>query len=75
MTPDQVVIDYIELKKSAFFDQVKVNDEELKALYERKSPTWPSSAMPRTSSSKSTTRPTTPRPRPDRRNPAAPGQG
>lgn len=35
MTPDQVVIDYIELKKSAFFDQVKVNDDELKALYEK----------------------------------------
>ncbi|AZL68049.1 SurA N-terminal domain-containing protein [Pseudomonas oryziphila] len=35
MTPDQVVIDYIELKKSAFFDQVKVNDDELKALYDK----------------------------------------
>ena len=35
MTPDQVVIDYIELKKSAFFDQVKVTDEELKAQYEK----------------------------------------
>ena len=35
MTPDQVVIDYIELKKSAFFDQVKVNEDELKALYEK----------------------------------------
>ncbi|QXI40153.1 SurA N-terminal domain-containing protein [Pseudomonas xantholysinigenes] len=35
MTPDQVVIDYIELKKAAFFDQVKVNDDELKALYEK----------------------------------------
>ncbi|NIF18541.1 SurA N-terminal domain-containing protein [Pantoea sp. Cy-639] len=35
MTRDQVVIDYIELKKSAFFDQVKVNDDELKALYEK----------------------------------------
>lgn len=35
MTPDQVVIDYIELKKSAFFDQVEVNEDELKALYEK----------------------------------------
>ncbi|HDS1737385.1 MULTISPECIES: SurA N-terminal domain-containing protein [Pseudomonas] len=35
MTPDQVVIDYIELKKSAFFDQVKVDDDALKALYEK----------------------------------------
>lgn len=35
MTPDQVVIDYIELKKAAFFDQVKVSDDELKALYEK----------------------------------------
>ncbi|MGE7992925.1 SurA N-terminal domain-containing protein [Pseudomonas sp. NPDC089554] len=35
MTPDQVVIDYIELKKSAFFDQVEVTDDELQALYEK----------------------------------------
>jgi len=35
MTPDQVVIDYVELKKSAFFDQVKVTDDELKAQYEK----------------------------------------
>lgn len=35
MSPDQVVIDYIELKKSAFFDQVEVNQDELKALYEK----------------------------------------
>ncbi|AIR90254.1 SurA N-terminal domain-containing protein [Pseudomonas cremoricolorata] len=35
MTPDQAVIDYIELKKSAFFDQVKVSDEALQALYEK----------------------------------------
>ncbi|HKS11484.1 MAG TPA: SurA N-terminal domain-containing protein [Pseudomonas sp.] len=35
MSPDQVVIDYIELKKSAYFDQVKVSDEQLKALYEK----------------------------------------
>lgn len=35
MTPDQVVIDYIELKKATFFDQVSVNEDELKALYEK----------------------------------------
>ncbi|PWB35669.1 peptidylprolyl isomerase [Pseudomonas sp. SDI] len=35
MSPDQVVIDYLELKKSAFFDQVKVSDEELQALYQK----------------------------------------
>ncbi|MFQ6572986.1 SurA N-terminal domain-containing protein [Pseudomonas sp. UM16] len=35
MSPDQVVIDYIELKKSAFFDQVTVDEGELKALYEK----------------------------------------
>jgi hypothetical protein len=35
MTPDQVVIDYIELKKSSFFDQVAVNDDELQALYQK----------------------------------------
>lgn len=35
MSPDQVVIDYIELKKSAFFDQVKVSDADLQAQYQR----------------------------------------
>ncbi|MFR0672196.1 SurA N-terminal domain-containing protein [Enterobacterales bacterium AW_CKDN230030176-1A_HGKHYDSX7] len=35
MTPDQVVIDYIELKKSAYFDQVKVDEDQLKAAYEK----------------------------------------
>ena len=35
MTPDQVVIDYLELKKSAFFDQVKVSDEDLQAQYQK----------------------------------------
>ncbi|WP_313043680.1 SurA N-terminal domain-containing protein [Pseudomonas sp.] len=35
MTPDQVVIDYLELKKSSFFDQVSVNDDELQAAYEK----------------------------------------
>lgn len=35
MTPDQVVIDYLELKKASFFDQVTVNDEELQAAYQK----------------------------------------
>ncbi|EPL10616.1 SurA N-terminal domain-containing protein [Pseudomonas sp. CF161] len=35
MTPDQVVIDYLELKKSAFFDQVTVKDEDLQAQYQK----------------------------------------
>lgn len=35
MTPDQVVIDYLELKKSSFFDQVSVKDEELQAAYQK----------------------------------------
>ncbi|MCU1748784.1 SurA N-terminal domain-containing protein [Pseudomonas sp. 6D_7.1_Bac1] len=35
MTPDQVVIDYLELKKAAFFDQVSAKDEDLQALYQK----------------------------------------
>ena len=35
MTPDQVVIDYLELKKAAFFDQVGVKDEDLQAAYQK----------------------------------------
>ncbi|MBC3779603.1 SurA N-terminal domain-containing protein [Pseudomonas sp. SWRI99] len=35
MTPDQVVIDYLELKKSSFFDQVAVKDEDLQAAYQK----------------------------------------
>ncbi|HCS44472.1 MAG TPA: peptidylprolyl isomerase [Pseudomonas sp.] len=35
MTPDQVVIDYIELKKSSFFDQVSVKDEDLQEAYHK----------------------------------------
>ena len=34
MTPEQVVVEYIELEKSAFFDQVTVDDAELKELYQ-----------------------------------------
>ncbi len=34
MTPEQVVVNYIELQKAAFFDQVEVDDEQLKQLYE-----------------------------------------
>ncbi|TLX53345.1 peptidylprolyl isomerase [Stutzerimonas nosocomialis] len=32
-TPEQVVLEYVELKKDAFFDQVDVSDEELQDLY------------------------------------------
>ncbi|MCJ1885979.1 SurA N-terminal domain-containing protein [Pseudomonas sp. LA21] len=35
MTPEQVTIDYIELKKSAFFSQVEVKKEDLDALYQK----------------------------------------
>ncbi|MED7670050.1 peptidylprolyl isomerase [Pseudomonas moraviensis subsp. stanleyae] len=35
MTPDQVIIDYVELKKSSFFDQVSVKDEDLEAAYQK----------------------------------------
>lgn len=35
MTPDQVVIDYLELKKSSFFDQVNVKEEDLQAAYQK----------------------------------------
>lgn len=35
MTPEQVVAEYIELKKDAFFDQVKVTDEDIKTEYEK----------------------------------------
>ncbi|GLH42228.1 peptidylprolyl isomerase [Pseudomonas atacamensis] len=35
MTPDQVIIDYVELKKSSFFDQVAVKDEDLEAAYQK----------------------------------------
>src|SRR5471032_1050053 len=35
MTPDQVVIDYLELKKSSFFDQVTVKDDKLQAAYQK----------------------------------------
>ncbi|WP_166224198.1 SurA N-terminal domain-containing protein [Pseudomonas atagonensis] len=35
MTPDQVVVDYLELKKASFFDQVTVKDEDLQAAYQK----------------------------------------
>lgn len=34
MTPEQVVLEYVELNKESFFDQVEVSDEALKAAYE-----------------------------------------
>ncbi|MFH0022528.1 SurA N-terminal domain-containing protein [Pseudomonas fluorescens] len=35
MTPDQVIIDYVELKKASFYDQVAVKDEDLEAAYQK----------------------------------------
>jgi peptidyl-prolyl cis-trans isomerase D len=35
MTAEQVVIDYIELKKERFFDEVEVDDDKLQSLYQR----------------------------------------
>ena len=35
MTPEQVVVEYIELEKSTFFDQVAVDETELKELYQQ----------------------------------------
>jgi peptidyl-prolyl cis-trans isomerase D len=35
MSPEQVVLDYIELKKSAFFDKVQVKDADLQAAYQK----------------------------------------
>ncbi|KAB0484319.1 peptidyl-prolyl cis-trans isomerase D [Pseudomonas reinekei] len=35
MTPDQVIIDYLELKKASFFDEVSVKDEDLQAAYQK----------------------------------------
>ncbi|MNZ63525.1 Peptidyl-prolyl cis-trans isomerase D [compost metagenome] len=35
MTPEQLLVEYVELKKDAFFDQVKVSDEEIQAQYEK----------------------------------------
>jgi peptidyl-prolyl cis-trans isomerase D len=35
MSPEQVVLEYVELKKSSFFDKVQVKDEDLQAAYRR----------------------------------------
>ncbi|MWV12460.1 peptidylprolyl isomerase [Pseudomonas sp. R-28-1W-6] len=35
MSPEQVVLDYVELKKSAFFDRVEVKDDELQEQYQK----------------------------------------
>lgn len=35
MTPEQVTLEYVELKKDAFFDQVDVNEDDLQALYQK----------------------------------------
>ncbi|MGB4074908.1 SurA N-terminal domain-containing protein [Pseudomonas sp.] len=34
MSPEQVVLEYVELKKDAFFDQVEVSKEELQSAYQ-----------------------------------------
>ena len=34
MSPEQVVLEYVELHKESFFDQVEVSDEDLQPLYE-----------------------------------------
>lgn len=34
-TPEQVIVEYVELKKDSFFDQVEVSDEELQELYQK----------------------------------------
>lgn len=34
MSPEQVVLEYVELKKDAFFADISVSDDELKAAYE-----------------------------------------
>ncbi|MGH8352452.1 MAG: SurA N-terminal domain-containing protein, partial [Pseudomonas sp.] len=35
MSPEQVLLEYVELKKDAFFAEVEVKDEELQALYQK----------------------------------------
>lgn len=35
MSPEQVVIEYVELKKAAFFSQVEAKEEELQAQYQK----------------------------------------
>lgn len=35
MTPEQVLVEYVELKKDAFFAQVEVSDEDIQAEYEK----------------------------------------
>src|SRR5690606_40479210 len=34
MSPEQVVLEYVELQKDSFFEQVEVSDEDLQPLYE-----------------------------------------
>ncbi|WP_252272961.1 SurA N-terminal domain-containing protein [Pseudomonas subflava] len=35
MSSEQVVVDYVELKKDSFFDETEASDEELQALYQK----------------------------------------
>ncbi|MCY1286251.1 Peptidyl-prolyl cis-trans isomerase D [compost metagenome] len=35
MSPEQVIVEYVELKKEGFFDKVDVKDEDLQAAYQK----------------------------------------
>ena len=35
LSPEQVQLEYVELKKSAFFDQVEITDDELQSQYQK----------------------------------------
>ncbi len=35
-SPEQVIVEYVELKKESFFDQVEVSEEELQDLYQQR---------------------------------------
>jgi peptidyl-prolyl cis-trans isomerase D len=35
MSPEQIQLEYVELKKERFFDQVEITDEELQTLYQK----------------------------------------
>jgi len=35
-SPEQVVVEYVELKKDSFFDQVEVSDEQVQDLYQQR---------------------------------------
>src|SRR5690606_35403942 len=35
-SPEQVIVEYVELKKESFFDQVEASEEELQDLYQQR---------------------------------------